>query len=59
LGSNFQILTHLDELDACGKLWASLFDPDRTLLFFSNGQNIASDRIDDPFGYLMERTFPR
>lgn len=59
LGTSFQILTHLDELDASGKLWAFLFDPDRTLLFFSNGQNIASDRVDDPFGYLMERTFPR
>ncbi len=59
LGSGFQILTHLDELDSFGKLWAFLFDPDRALLFFSNGQNIASDRVDDPFGYLMERTFPR
>lgn len=59
LGARYQILTHLDELDAVGKLWSYLFDTERHLLFFSNGQNIASDRIDDPFGFLIERTFPR
>lgn len=59
LGANFQIMTHVDELDGVGKLWQFLYDQDRTLLFFSEGQNIAGDRIDDPFGYLLERTFPR
>jgi flagellar biosynthesis GTPase FlhF len=59
LGARFQILTHLDELDRIGKLWAYLLDTQRQLLLFSNGQNIAGDRIDDAFGFLIERTFPR
>jgi flagellar biosynthesis protein FlhF len=59
LEAGFQILTHLDELESVGKLWPFLFDPDCRLLFFSNGQNVASDRVDDPFGYLIENTFPR
>lgn len=59
LGARFQILTHLDEIESVGKLWEYLFDAHRSLLFFSDGQNIAGDRIDDPFGYLLDRTFPR
>lgn len=59
LGATFQILTHVDEVEDVGNLWKFLFDQDRTLLYFSDGQNIAGDRIDDPFGYLLGRTFPR
>lgn len=59
LGVKFQVLTHLDELFDYGKLWPHLFDLRNDVLFFSNGQNVAGDMVDDPFGYLMERTFPR
>lgn len=58
MGARHQILTHLDELESVGKLWQYLLDPDCSLLFFSDGQNIAGDRVDDPFGYLLDRTFP-
>ena len=59
LGATHQILTHLDELIHCGKLWTYLLDPERPLLFLSNGQNVAGDRIDDAMGHLIERTFPQ
>ena len=59
LGATHQILTHLDELIHCGKLWTFLLDPERPLLFLSNGQNVAGDRIDDAMGHLIERTFPQ
>lgn len=59
LGATHQILTHVDELIHCGKLWSYLLDPERPLLFLSNGQNVAGDRIDDVMGYLIERTFPQ
>jgi flagellar biosynthesis protein FlhF len=53
------ILTHVDEMESFEHLWHYVFDSDRTLVFLSNGQNIAGDRIDDPFGFLLQRTFPR
>lgn len=59
LGTHRQILTHVDELESYGKLWEFLLDPDGGVLFFSDGQNVAGDRVEDPFGFLMERTFPR
>lgn len=59
LGARFQVISHVDELVAFGKLWEHLFDTNRHLLFFSNGQNVASDLIEDTFGFLLERTFPR
>jgi flagellar biosynthesis protein FlhF len=59
LGAEFQIISHVDELVSFGKLWEYLFDTQRHLLCFSNGQNVASDLIEDPFGFLLERTFPR
>lgn len=59
LGADCQILTHLDELIHFGKLWQHVLDPQRRLLFFANGQNVAGDLIEDSFGFLMERTFPR
>lgn len=59
LGAQFQILSHVDELTAFGKLWEHLMDTKRQLISFSNGQNVASDLIEDPFGFLLERTFPR
>lgn len=59
LGATFQIFTHVDELVDYGKLWTHLLDLQREVLFFSNGQNVAGDIIDDTFGFLMERTFPR
>lgn len=58
LGATHQILTHVDELIHCGKLWSYLLDSERHLLFLSSGQNIAGDRIDDAMGHLLERTFP-
>ena len=59
IGANSQVFTHLDELDEYGKLWTYLLDLEREILFFSNGQNVAGDIIDDTFGFLMERTFPQ
>lgn len=59
LGTRRQILTHVDELESYGKLWEFLLDPVGGVLFFSDGQNVAGDRVEDPFGFLMERTFPR
>ena len=57
--TSYQVFTHLDELGEYGKLWAYLLDLERGVLFFSNGQNVAGDIIEDAFGFLMERTFPR
>lgn len=54
-----QVLTHVDELIHCGKLWSYLLDPERPLLFLSSGQNVAGDRIDDAMGHFIERTFPQ
>ncbi len=59
LGAKYQVLTHLDELVDFGKLWACLLDLEREVLFFSNGQNVAGDIVEDTFGFLIERTFPR
>jgi flagellar biosynthesis protein FlhF len=59
LGVTHQVLTHVDELTQSAKLWSFLLDPERSLLFISNGQNVAGDRIDDVMGYLLERTFPQ
>ena len=59
LGATHQILTHVDELAYCGKLWSYLLDSQRPLLFLSSGQNVAGDRIDDALGHLVERTFPQ
>lgn len=59
MGADFQILTHVDELDHIGKLWAFLLDTQRQLVLLSNGQNVAGDRIDDVLGFLIERTFPQ
>ena len=59
LGATHQILTHVDELTQSAKLWPFLLDPERSLLFISNGQNVAGDRIDDVMGHLIERTFPQ
>lgn len=59
LKANFQVLTHLDELVDFGKLWPHMFNLSNEVLFFSNGQNIAGDIIDQPFRFLMERTFPK
>lgn len=59
IGVNFQVLTHLDELVDYGKLWTCLLELEREVLFFSSGQNVAGDIIEDTFGFLMERTFPR
>jgi flagellar biosynthesis protein FlhF len=58
IGAAFTVWTHLDEMVEFGKLWARLLDPDRHVLFFANGQNIAGDIIDDPFGFMMHKTFP-
>lgn len=57
--ANYQVLTHLDELVDFSKLWSHLFNLSSEVLFFSNGQNVAGDIIDQPFRYLMERTFPK
>ena len=59
LGATHQVLTHVDELTQSAKLWSFLLDPERSLLFISNGQNVAGDRIDDVMGHLLERTFPQ
>lgn len=59
LGATHRAYTHLDELDDVSKLWAGVLDPDCATLFFSNGQNVAGNLIEDSFGYLIERTFPR
>lgn len=59
LGVTHQVLTHVDELTQSAKLWSFLLDPERSLLFISNGQNVAGDRIDDVMGHLLERTFPK
>ena len=59
LHARHHILTHIDELESFGKLWEFLLDPEVQVLFFSDGQNVAGDRVEDPFGYLLERTFPR
>lgn len=59
LGVTHQVLTHVDELTQSAKLWSFLLDPERSLLFISNGQNVAGDRIDDVMGHLLERTFPQ
>ena len=59
IGANFQVFTHMDELEEYGKLWTYLLNLDREVLFFSSGQNVAGDIIDDAFEFLMERTFPR
>lgn len=59
LGATHQVLTHVDELTQSAKLWPFLLDPERSLLFISNGQNVAGDRIDDVMGHLIERTFPQ
>lgn len=59
LGAQFQVISHVDELVSFGKLWENLFDTRRHLMFFSTGQNVASDMIEDTFGFLLERTFPR
>jgi len=59
LGASFQVVSHIDELVTFGKFWDVLFDTQRHLMFFSNGQNVASDLIEDTFGFLLERTFPR
>ena len=59
LDARFQIVSHVDELISFGKLWEYLFDVQRHLLNFSSGQNVASDLVEDPFGFLIERTFPR
>lgn len=59
LGARYTIWSHLDELLDAGKLWQQVLDPQRRVLFFANGQNIAGDIIDDTFGYLINQTFPR
>lgn len=59
LGTRRMVLTHVDELESYGKLWEFLLDPEGGVLFFSDGQNVAGDRVEDPFGFLLERTFPR
>lgn len=58
MGARFQVLTHVDELEHVGKLWAFLLDTQRQLILLSNGQNVAGDRVDDVLGFLIERTFP-
>ena len=58
LGARFQVLTHVDELEHVGKLWAFLLDTQRQLILLSNGQNVDGDRVDDVLGFLIERTFP-
>lgn len=58
LGARFQVLTHVDEIEHVGKLWAFLLDTQRQLILLSNGQNVAGDRVDDVLGFLIERTFP-
>lgn len=59
MGAAYSVYTHLDELEDVGKMWACVLDVNRSTLFFSNGQNVAGDLIEDSFGYLIERTFPR
>ena len=59
LGAMYRAYTHLDELDDVSKLWAGVLDPNCATLFFANGQNVAGNLIEDSFGFLIERTFPR
>lgn len=59
LGAQYQVLTHVDELTDFGKLWFHAFDLERRILFLSNGENIAGDLIEDAFGFLLEKTFPK
>jgi flagellar biosynthesis protein FlhF len=58
LGAKYRVYTHLDELEGVSKLWGGVMDPDCSTLFFSNGQNVVGNLIEDSFGYLIERTFP-
>jgi flagellar biosynthesis protein FlhF len=59
LGAAYCVYTHLDELEDVSKMWSCVLNPNRSTLFFSNGQNITGDLVEDSFGYLIERTFPR
>lgn len=59
LNINAQILTHLDEVVDFGKLWSFYLDKERPLLFAANGPNVLGDTINDVFGFLLEKTFPR
>jgi flagellar biosynthesis protein FlhF len=59
LHAAYAVYTHLDELQDISKMWSFVLDPDRATLFFANGQNVAGDLVEDCFGYLIERTFPR
>ncbi|MCH8473751.1 MAG: hypothetical protein LAT55_00805 [Opitutales bacterium] len=59
LGATHRVYTHLDELDNVSKLWVGVLDPKCPTLFFSNGQNMVGNLVEDSFGFLIERTFPR
>lgn len=59
LGAKYCVYTHLDELNDVGKLWGRVLDPKQATLFFADGQNVAGGLVEDTFGYLIERTFPR
>lgn len=53
-----QVFTHLDELVYFGSLWPAILNPECPVLFFSTGANVAADRIDNCFDYLLGKTFP-
>ena len=58
MGATAVVFTHLDEARKAGKLWRYVLNGRIRPLFFSNGPNPAGDHIQDPFGALLEKTFP-
>ena len=58
MGATAVVFTHLDEARKTGKLWRYVLNGRIRPLFFSNGPNPAGDHIQDPFGALLEKTFP-
>ena len=52
------IITHMDEVSRCGKLWPFILKGGLTPLFFSCGQDISGDFTDKPIDFLVRKVFP-
>lgn len=52
------VLTHLDEVRNCARLWPIVLYSGLTPLFVSTGQDLAGDRCESFFEYLIQATMP-
>ena len=56
LGATHVVVTHVDEIPRCGKLWEFVLDDGLVPLFASTGQNIAADFDRHIIDLLVRRT---